>query len=176
VRDQNHQLMTAYGAAGFYMHVIEDILRLHLADCSYYGISAYTLPAKPPLQKLRFVQLIDEFARIHSTAPDFIRGLHCIREARNDIVHGFITQVGPDVESEEGRDQIHALLIRLIAHERRYLTRLRQIHEALLDELPKRHLARMLERDEPEFAAHVATSDAQKWLDELDALRDPNVV
>jgi hypothetical protein len=175
VRDQNNQLLTAYGAAAFYMHVLEDILRMHLGDCAYYEIAHYVLPRKPLLTKLPLKQLIDEFGKIHPNETTFIRGLHFIREARNDVVHEFITQVGSDVESDEGRDQIHALLVRLIAHERNYLTRLRQIHEALLDDLPKRHLARLLERDEPEFAAHVSTSDAQKWLNELDNLDGANV-
>jgi len=173
--DQNQTLMAAYGATAFYMHVTEDILRLHLCDCDYYRINAYQLPLKPALHKLRLQRLIDEFAKIHPDSPEFIRGLHCIREARNDVVHEFITQVGSDVASEEGRDQILALLLRLVRYQCLYISRLRLIHEAHLRDLPILHLDRLLQRKEPEFVAHVSTSDAQTWLDELVTISDATV-
>jgi hypothetical protein len=115
MRAQDKDLLAEYGEAMLYSHLIEDLLKLKLRDAAFFHVNGYTAPASP-IPKLRFEDLIDEFGRGFSPPEKIVDDLHRIRKIRNKLTHAFVPQVGSDLLTEEGRDQIHAMLERFSRH------------------------------------------------------------
>ena len=59
------------------------------------------------------------------------KALDLIRKIRNELVHAFVLQVHAEVHSEEGKDQIIAMLRRVTFFARQYLNGLGQQHKKL---------------------------------------------
>jgi len=113
-----------------YGFLIEDFLRLHLFECSYHYVNGYKGHSKAAIREMPLVKLIREFRAVYPKQRKFSEGLDKIRLIRNKLAHALVDQFGSDFESEEGRDQIHALLARTILHMRHYLKSLQRTHEA----------------------------------------------
>jgi hypothetical protein len=167
MRTQDKDLLAEYGEAMLYSHLIEDLLKLILRDAVFFHVNSYTAPATP-IPKLRFEDLIDEFGRAFPPPDRMVDDLHSIRKIRNKLTHAFVPQVGPDLLTEEGRDQIHAMLERFSCHAARHRKALAGTFEALVKKAVATDLPRVLDREEEAFDARVATSEIQRLLDELD--------
>ena len=168
--EQSQTLTAAYGEAVMYGYLIEDILQLHLYECSYYHVNGYRGHSKSAIREMKFFRLIREFQTVYPDQTALAEGLDKIRLIRNKVAHAWIDQLGSDLETEEGRDQIHALVSRTIQHERRYLKALKRTHEELFRHNIKNNLEAALARDDELFEARVSTSEIQRLLDDLDAL------
>jgi len=153
-----------------YGFLIEDFLRLHLFECSFNHVNGYKTHSKAAIEKMKLVQLIREFRAVYPKQPKFSDGLDKIRLIRNRLTHRLIDQFGSDVESEEGRDQIHALLLRTIFHMKHHFEALQRTHEAVVRIAIKDNWEALLARGDELFEARVSTSEIQSLLDDLDEL------
>jgi hypothetical protein len=97
-----------------------------------------------------------------------VADLHRTRKIRNHLTHAFVDQVGFDLRTESGRDQIHAMLNRVIFHAQRQLKALQKTHETVLREGMKQDWMQIFHSEEPEFNASVAKSKIRALLQELD--------
>jgi len=168
MREQDKEFLAKYGEAMLYSHLIEDLLLLIMQNAAHFRVNGYSAPPRP-LEKLRLEELIDEFGRAFPPTGTVVDDLHRIRKIRNKLTHAFVPQVGSDLLTEEGRDQINAMLDRFCRHAFLH----RQVLSAQFDLILKRavetDVMRILEKEEDEFDARVAKSVIQQLLDELDA-------
>jgi hypothetical protein len=162
--------MAAFGEAISYGYLIEDFLRLHLFECSHFHLNGYNGHSKANIRDMKFVQLVREFGYVYPNQGKLGDGFDKIRLIRNKLVHALVDEFGSDVESEEGRDQIHALLVRTIRHGHEHLKALRRIHETAVRHAIENQPEAVLSRDEEFFEARVSTSEIQSLLDDLDEL------
>ena len=58
---------------------------------------------------MNFARLIREFRLVYVKQGKFADGLDKIRLIRNKLAHAWVDQIGSDLETDEGYDQIHAL-------------------------------------------------------------------
>jgi hypothetical protein len=171
--NQGTAFSSAYGETMFYAHLIEDLVALHLYECSYFHVNGYLGLTRCQICDLKYEQRIDELAKIyqHPNAgriTQLVSSLHLLRKIRNKVTHAFIPQVGSDFSKEEGVDQIIAMLRNITNWERRCLESLRKTHVAVLRGAIQHSLDRVLEREDPPFNARVARSKIQEYLDELE--------
>jgi hypothetical protein len=172
VNDQEPQFSSAYGEAMFYAHVIEDLLALHVYECGYFHVNDYSGLTRRQIRDLTHEQRIDELAKIYQNQnpeeiAQLISALHLLRKIRNHLTHAFIPQVGSDLTTEEGVDQIVAMLNHIATWERLYLKSLQKAHEAVLRGAVSHCLDAVLKREDAPFDARVARSKIQQYLDEL---------
>lgn len=165
MREQDKDLLAEYGEAMLYGHLIEDLLTLILRDAAFFHVNGY----EPPKEKLwKLEDLIDEFGRAFPDAGPLVGDLHRLRKIRNKLTHAFIPQVGSDLVTVEGRDQIHAMLVRFVRH----AAGRRRILAATCGVISKAAIAAdftcIFDREDEPFDARVSTSVIQKLLDELD--------
>lgn len=165
MRAQDKDLLSEYGEAMLYSHLIEDMLKLILRDAAFFHVNGYEAPKAEPW---KLEDIIDEFGRAFSDAGSLVEDLHRLRKIRNKLTHAFVPQIGSDLLTEEGRDQIHAMLERFVSHASPRRRILSAIYDALVRQAVSTDLTRVFERKDEAFDARVATSDIQKLLDELD--------
>jgi hypothetical protein len=169
------EFRAAYGEAMFRAHLIEDLLALHIYECSYFHLNGYSGLSRKQIQKLEHHERIDELLKIYKNQKDgsierLVKGLDLLGKIRNKLTHAFIPQVGSDLRKQEGVDQIIALLRDICTWERRFWALLKKAHEAVLRGAVKHCLKTVLEREDPPFDARVARSRIQEHLDELKSL------
>ena len=172
---QSKEFTEAYGEAMYYAYLIEDLVILHIYECSWYHVNGYSGVSRKQLRDLKSEDRINELAKIYHKQKDgvierLVAALHLLRKIRNKLTHAFIPQVGSDFEQEEGLDQIIAMLKRISLWERYHLRTLRRVHETVLNRALTRAVERALERDDPPFDARVARSKIQEYLDEIESL------
>lgn len=172
VKDQNEEFSGAYGQAVFYAHLIEDLVALHIYECGYFHINGYSGLSPRQIRNLEHEGRINELLKIYQSQKDgsierLVSALHLLRKIRNKLTHAFIPQVGSDFTSEEGVDQIIAMLKNITTWERLYLQSLKKTHEAVLRGVIKHCLLAAIKREDPPFNARVARSQIQEHLDEL---------
>jgi hypothetical protein len=160
----------AYGQAILFSYLIEDILQLHLCECSHYHTNGYHGHSTDKIREMGLARLIREYRLVYPKHTKFADGLDKIRLIRNKLAHAWVDQVGSDLETHEGYDQVHALVLRAVRHTYRYLKTLRKIHEGLFAEAVKQNLEAVLSYGGESVEARVSTSDIQRLLDELDEL------
>lgn len=168
--EQPPNLTEAYGQAILYGYLIEDVLQLHLFECSHYHVNGYQGNSKTRIRDMNFARLIREFRLVYVKQGKFADGLDKIRLIRNKLAHAWVDQIGSDLETDEGYDQIHALVLRVVRHAYRYLKSLKKIHDGLFTEAVKQNLEAVLSYGGETIEARVSTSDIQRLLDELDEL------
>ncbi len=169
--DNRSRIFETFGRAVFLSHIIEDRLKMHIFDCAFFSVGCM---AHYPLEKTRkasFENLIDYYRLAHHDQPDtekIWRQLHLLRQIRNQLVHGFVLQIHCDLQHEEGREQIIAMLDRFCAHALRLAQAIGSKHEALIAEAPKR-LKRVFEHPgHPSKEGVVAKSEIQRWIEEIE--------
>ena len=106
--EQPPNLTEAYGQAILYGYLIEDVLQLHLFECSHYHVNGYQGNSKTRIRDMNFARLIREFRLVYVKQGKFADGLDKIRLIRNKLAHAWVDQIGSDLETDEGYDQIHA--------------------------------------------------------------------
>lgn len=173
---QSAEFTTAYGEAMFYAHLIEDLVALHLSECSWFHVNGYPSLSRRQIREFSHKVRINELTKIYHNQTDgtierLVCGLHLLRQIRNELTHAFVPQVGSEFESEEGLDQVVAMLRNTIKWERHHLRTLQRAHEAVLNRAIIHAWERALERDDPPFDARVARSKIQGYLDELEATK-----
>ena len=151
-----------------YAHLIEDLLRLHLYECAFWGINGYGPIPRGRIKEMNFENMIDELGKVYGNVQDVAANLHRVRKIRNHLTHAFVDQVGTDLLTEEGLDQIHALLKRVIKHNRVLLKSLQKTQAAVLREGVTHDFMRLMACEDPEFDANVAKSKIKALLKELD--------
>ncbi len=170
---QSTEFTIAYGEAMFYAHLIEDLVALHLYECSWFHVNGYPSLSRRQIREFSHEDRINELAKIYHNQKDgvserLVRALHLLRQIRNKLTHAFMPQVGSEFESEEGIDQVVAMLRNTAKWERFHLRTLHRAHEAVLNRAITHAWERALERDDPPFDARVARSKIQEYLDELE--------
>ena len=172
--EQELAFRSAYGEAMFYAHVIEDLLALHLFECSYFHVNGYPGISRRTIQDMKHEQRIDELLTIYcdqdkrdGSIARFVTALHDLRKIRNHLAHAFIPQVGSDLASEEGVDQILCMLRKVSYWERAWLQTLKQAHETVLRGAITHCLDAVMQREDPPFNATVSRSKIQQHLDAL---------
>jgi hypothetical protein len=169
------EFRAAYGEAMFRAHLIEDLLALHIYECSYFHVNDYKGLTRKQIRELEHHERIDELLKIYPNRKDgsierLVKGLGLLGSIRNKLTHAFIPQVGSDLRKQEGVDQIIALLRNISTWEGRFWNLLKRAHEAVLRGATKDCLKAVLEREDPPFDARVARSKIQEQLDELKSL------
>jgi hypothetical protein len=168
MREQDKEFLAKYGEAMLYSHLIEDLLLLIMQNAAHFQVNGYCTPQKP-LGKLRLEELIDEFGRAFPPTGTMVDDLHRIRKILNKLTHAFVPQVGSDLLTEEGRDQINAMLDRFCRHAFLHRQVLGAQFDAILKRAVETDFTRILEKEEDEFDARVAKSVIQQLLDEMDS-------
>src|SRR5438132_1459896 len=115
MHDQDHELRATYGEAMIYAHLIEDLAAAHLYECSYFHVNGYGGLSKKKIRDLRHQDRLDELLRVYQTKKDppirsIVPALHILRKIRNDLTHALFPEVGSDFRTEEGLEQIIAML------------------------------------------------------------------
>ncbi len=170
---QSTEFTTAYGEAMFYAHLIEDLVTLHLYECSWCHVNGYEGLSRRQMRELSHEARINELPKIYHKQKDggierLVAALHLLRKIRNKLTHAFMPQVGSEMESEEGVDQVIAMLRNTAKWERFHLQTLKHAHEAVLNQVMTKAWERALEREDPPFDARVARSEIQDYLNELE--------
>ncbi len=155
-----------------YAHLIEDLVALHIYECSWFHVNGYAGLSRKKILELKHEKRIDELLSIYHKQQDgaverLVSALHLIRKIRNELTHALVPQVGSDIERGESLDQVIAMLKNVVFWERVYLKPLRKMHETVLKRGITEALERALERDDPPFDARVARSKIQQYLDQL---------
>jgi len=181
---QNNELFAAYGSVIFYGHLIEDILKLHLRECAMCKINGFDF-SPAAIEQAKFKTLIDFLPRVycpdtHSETEKTVRALHLIRKIRNELAHGFIMQIYTELRSDEGKDQIIAMLQVVGYFENQYLRGLQEQHKRLFQHILKTDFMKIFETpDHPLPEGRVSTSKVQSLIDDLRELHktevDPNL-
>lgn len=173
--DQDLEFQAAYGSAMFLAHIIEDLVALHIYECSYFHINGYAGLSRKQIRDMKHEKLIDELLVIYGDqdqndgfATQLVTALHHLRIIRNHLVHAFIPQVGADFTKEEGIDQIIAMLKNITKWERRYLNVLQRAHEKVLKEAYSHCIDAVIERKDPPFDARVSRSKLQEHLNAME--------
>ena len=160
--------MATYGEAMLYSHLIEDMLKLILREAARFHANGYQAPPAAP-RTLK--ELIREFGRAFPDAGRLVEDLSRLRDIRNRLTHALVPQVGSDLVTEEGRDQIQAMIERYVRHAAAKRRVLGSIYEAMLKKVVAENFTLFFEGDVEEFDARVAKSDIQRLLDELETTR-----
>jgi hypothetical protein len=168
MNQQDIEVTTAYGEAMLYTHLIEDLLRLHLYECAFFRVNNYGPISRKKIKEMDFEDMVNEIGKVYPGSERIVDDLHRVRKIRNHLTHAFVEQVGFDLRTESGRDQIHAMLNRVILHAQRHLKALQKTHETVLREGIKNDFKQILSREEPEFDACIAKSKIRTLLQELD--------
>lgn len=178
---QDTELLAAYGEVVMYSHLLEDILKLHLSDCARFKINGFSRSVSQ-VKRCDFKELIELLPRVYDAAahPDTERtrqALHLIRRVRNYLAHAFVLQLHAELHSEEGKDQIMAMLRRVTFFARQYLDGLKQQHKKLFRHVIATDFTKLFEHDaEPLPEGRLATSNIQTLVKELDQLhRDKKI-
>lgn len=169
--DDESRLLEAFGRAVFLSHIIEDRLKIHIFDCAFFSVGCMAHVAHEKTKKATFEELIDFYRLAHHGREDTLklwRQLHLFRQIRNRLVHGFILQIHEDLQHEEGRDQIIAMLERVSAQASRLSRVIREDQDQIVADYAK-NLFRTLEHSgHPLKEGLVASSEIQRWLEEID--------
>jgi hypothetical protein len=170
--DQNNQFCIAYGDAMFYAHLIEDLVLLHITECGHFQVNDYKGLTRTEIKSLTHNLAIKELGKIYNGNTEgsinlLVSSLDLLNKIRNKLTHAFMPQVGSDIESEEGREQILGMLQNIVLWEKRYLGFLQKHHEILISEIIRNHPEKIMTRENPPFDAHVARSKIQGYLSEL---------
>jgi|GEM_PF-3045339 hypothetical protein len=171
--DAERELLGSLGEALMYGHIIEDLIRLHLCELAFFGRLGNPRITEEDIKKCRLEEMIDLLPPSISPNPSFLKGLHTIRKLRNQVVHSLIEQVGEDLRTLEGCDQICALLAEITLWERKYLNRLKTAHESMLRSVLVEQTQRVLERQIQPCDRSVTASQMTKTLRQLQRLREP---
>lgn len=165
------ELLEAFGRAVFRSHLVEDILKIHIFDCAFFSIGCMAHVAEERARSATFAELIDFYRLAHHSSPNIEkiwRELHLFRQIRNHLVHGFILQIHNDLQHEEGRDQIVAMLDRISAHGQRLWRLISDDQQAIVASIGNR-IERMLEHPgHPMKEGLVAKSEIQRWIDAIE--------
>jgi hypothetical protein len=171
---QEQDFQAAYGEALFYAHLIEDLLAMHLYECSYFHVNQYHGLSRKEIRDMKHEKRIDELLKIYreqdekdSSITRLVTALHHLRKIRNHLSHAFMPQVGSDFHAEEGIDQIVAMLKNICYWERGWLKTLQQAHEGVLKGAIRHCFEAVIEREDPPFDARVSESKIQEHLDAL---------
>jgi len=175
MHDQDMEFRAAYGEAMFRAHLIEDLLALHIYECSYFHVNDYKGLTRKQIRDLEHHERIDELLKIYPNRKDgsierLVKGLGLLGSIRNKLTHAFIPQVGSDLRKQEGVDQIIAMLRHISSRERYFWAWLKKTHDGLLREALKQRSKAALKREDRPFDARVARSKIQEQLDELKSL------
>lgn len=162
---QDRELIATYGEAMLYSHLIEDMLKLVLREATRFCANGYQAPASAPW---KLGDLIKEFARAFPDATEVVERLQRLQKIRNKLTHALVPQVGTDLLTEEGRDQIQAMMERYVRHAAVMRRFLGAHYESMLKQIVAQDFTRMLEGEIEELDARVAKSDIQRLLDELE--------
>ena len=107
MHDQDMEFRAAYGEAMFRAHLIEDLLALHIYECSYFHVNDYKGLTRKQIRELEHHERIDELLKIYPNRKDgsierLVKGLGLLGSIRNKLTHAFIPH-GGERPSEAGR-------------------------------------------------------------------------
>ena len=165
MQPQDREIVAAYGEAMLYSHLVEDMLKLVLREASRFHANGYQAPV--PLPGSLDV-IIKEFGRAFPDSKKLVERLDMLRKIRNKLTHALVPQVGSDLVTEEGRDQIQAMIERYVRHAAVTRRALATIYESMLKQVVARDFTLLFKGDAEKLDARVVESDIQKLLDELE--------
>ena len=148
-----------------YSHLIEDMLKLVLREASRFHVNGYQAPVSPPWS---LEDIVKEFGRAFPDGKKLVERMHMLRKIRNKLTHALVPQVGSDLVTEEGRDQIQAMIERYVRHAAVTRKALGSIYESMLKQVIAQDYTLIFKGEVEEFDARVVKSDIQMLLDELD--------
>jgi hypothetical protein len=172
---QDTEIMAAYGEAVFDGHLLEDALKLHLVSCAQLGINGFAVT--PDVVKgATFKELINYLPSVyngvaHPDVPKIVKGLHLIRLIRNQLAHAFIHNLHAEIRSEEGRDQVIALLRRVSLFTKQSYEGLWAQHREICKDVLEADFMRVFDLpDETLPEGRLATSHMQSLLEQFQNL------
>lgn len=149
------------------MHLIEDILELILKDAAHFELNGYRM-SRSKIGAMKLEDRIQEFGRAFPDASAELEPLDLLRRIRNKLAHALISQVGSDLKTQEGRDQIHAMLNRFVAYAARQRDLLGKRYQALMEKVMSTDIRRVVSRPDTHIDARVANSEIERLLDKLE--------
>ncbi len=163
----SREIMCIIGEVALRSHLIEDLLRLHLFEAGRFGFRGKSERSVKEVQSLRLEDVIAEFRIMYPEHSSLADAFDLHRKLRNKMFHAFCPDLGGDLKSIEGRDQIHALLFEIAELQRRHLAPLKMLHEDLLRTILKNSFVAMLEKTNDWNVKTVAKSDLFKLVEKL---------
>ncbi len=165
------KLLEAIGRASFLSHLLEDRLKVHLFDCAFFevGCMAHVLPERT--KRATFEELIDFCRLAHANekgTTEVWRQLHLVRQIRNRMVHGLLLEIHEDLHSDEGRDQITAMLNRYSVHVVRMLEVVGAAQEKVMRDAALQMGKVFKHPGHPLKEGTVASSEIERWLEEIE--------
>jgi hypothetical protein len=177
MNEQERDFQAAFGEVMFNAYLIEDLIALHVYECSCINLNGYEGITREKIEKMSHKRRIDQLLviygdqdRIDGSFTRLASALHHLREIRNHLTHEFILQVGNDFMRAEGVDQILAMLSNISFWERSWLDVLHQLHEAVLSLALANFPIGIENREDPPFDSSVSKSEIQQHLDDLKKL------
>lgn len=165
MKPEDRGLIASYGEAMLYSHLVEDMLKLNLREAARFRANGYQAPAPMPW---KLGDLISEFGCAFPDASKAVERLQRLQKIRNKLTHALVPQIGSDLLTEEGRDQIQAMIERYVRHAASMRQFLGANYESMLKRVVAHDFRLMFEGEAEEFDARVVKSDIQRLLDELE--------
>jgi hypothetical protein len=170
----DEEIIAVFGQVALLAHIIEDLLRLHVFEARRYGVGNVSKRSVKQVQDLELGKVIREFKRIHPQLAAQAEAYDLLRKVRNKVFHAFCPDVGKDLLTFEGRDQIHALLLEIADLQSRHLKPLKKLHEDLLRNIVSQgHMLRSIRQVETTNdwnAKNITNSELLELVKQLKAL------
>lgn len=171
--DEKDAFTLSFGRTVLLGHMLESMLRLHLFECGQYGVANATRRSWKKIKSVTLENAIKELRILQPNAIRFCDALDDLRRIRNDLIHDFFRTLHSDLDSLEGRDQIHAMINRVISQQVRFLSVLQEFHgkflKAVVELDPTRVLVDGYEDDHSLPIGTTAQSEIQKRLEVIEA-------
>jgi len=164
---QHRTLIASYGETMLYSQLVEDFIQLNLREAARFATNEYAPPGKLP-QGLK--QKIREYGKAFPSEPKFVAYLQKLRETRNKLTHALVPQVGSDLSTDEGRDQIQAMLELYLSYVKIAHKKLGEQYHELVNQTVKDDFTKIFQGDIEPIDGRVSNSEIQQLLEEIQGL------
>ena len=147
-----------------YSHLVEDLIQLNLREATRFETNGYTPPNKAP-QGLK--DKIKEYGKAFPSEPEFVAYLQKLREIRNKLTHALVPQIGSDLSTDEGRDQIQAMLESYLSYAIKAQKKLHKQYHELVSQTIKDDFTKIFKGDIEQIDGRVSNSEIQILLEEI---------
>lgn len=160
-----------------FAHMIEDILKLYLGNCRHIKANGYDRYSEAEISTLSHEKRINELKFVHEEADrEFMEGvisdLHGLRKIRNLLMHDFTIQVGNSLRTEEGKDQITAMLNSIFDQEASMLYFLQRQNQSLIESTSSIRFIDANRHESESGLKSVESSEVQRILSDLEGFAD----
>lgn len=168
--EQTKELFSAYGGAMLLSHLVEDMLKLYVGNLRHTRVNGYERFSIAELNSMTHEKRIIELGFIFRKSGTVMETrLHQLRKIRNLMSHDFIIQVGRSLETQEGVDQIIAMLNRITEYEASALASLQKQNRELIETFSDLRFDDNSVRGDSTYFSHVESSRLQRIISDIES-------